>query len=248
MSRVSLPGLDDHPHARAVLAPALRLLDGEEASVRRAGERAGADCHAYLFHGPAGVGKRTVARAFAAALLRRGVGRSRGGARARGARGAPGSDVGDALRRGGNAGGGHRPGRGRRGGPHAVRVAPAGVRAGGRAHAQRPGRQPPAEDARGAPCVRALHPAGPHPARVAADDRLALPAGALRPAGARAHRGAPAGPRHRGPRHRGRHDRGRDARGLRAPRARRRAARRPAGGGVGRPAARARGGVRARRR
>src|SRR5579875_3720708 len=41
------------PHARAVLAPALA---------------AGAS-HAYLFHGPAGAGKRAVARAFAAALL-----------------------------------------------------------------------------------------------------------------------------------------------------------------------------------
>jgi DNA polymerase-3 subunit delta' len=50
-----LAGIDAHPHARAVLAPALR-------------GQAGAS-HAYLFHGPAGTGKRTVARAFAAALL-----------------------------------------------------------------------------------------------------------------------------------------------------------------------------------
>jgi DNA polymerase-3 subunit delta' len=50
-----LPGVDAHPHARAVLAPALRA--GGHAS------------HAYLFHGPPGAGKRTVARAFAAALL-----------------------------------------------------------------------------------------------------------------------------------------------------------------------------------
>lgn len=52
---VELPGIDAHPHARAVLAPALR---GE----------AGAS-HAYLFHGPPGTGKRAVAQAFAAALL-----------------------------------------------------------------------------------------------------------------------------------------------------------------------------------
>jgi DNA polymerase III subunit delta' len=56
-----LPGLDDHPHARAVLMPVLAAID--------AGTRAPAPSHAYLFHGPAGAGKRTVARAFAAALL-----------------------------------------------------------------------------------------------------------------------------------------------------------------------------------
>jgi DNA polymerase III subunit delta' len=50
-----LPGLDHHPHARAVLVPAL--------------PPAGSASHAYLFRGPAGTGKRTVARAFAAALL-----------------------------------------------------------------------------------------------------------------------------------------------------------------------------------
>jgi DNA polymerase-3 subunit delta' len=51
----ALPGIDAHPHARAVLAPALRT----QASLS----------HAYLFHGPSGTGKRTIARAFAAALL-----------------------------------------------------------------------------------------------------------------------------------------------------------------------------------
>jgi len=50
-----LPGIDAHPHARAVLAPALAP--------------GGRPSHAYLFHGPAGAGKRAVARAFAAALL-----------------------------------------------------------------------------------------------------------------------------------------------------------------------------------
>ncbi|HEX3433953.1 MAG TPA: hypothetical protein VHT25_07820 [Solirubrobacteraceae bacterium] len=50
-----LPGIAAHAHARAVLAPALRA----NASAS----------HAYLFHGPAGTGKRDIARAFAAALL-----------------------------------------------------------------------------------------------------------------------------------------------------------------------------------
>jgi DNA polymerase III subunit delta' len=51
----TLPGIDAHPHARAVLVPALR------GGVRPAS--------AYLFYGPAGTGKRAVARAFAAHLL-----------------------------------------------------------------------------------------------------------------------------------------------------------------------------------
>jgi DNA polymerase-3 subunit delta' len=53
-----LPELDRHPHARAVLAPALE-------TDRRAS-------HAYLFHGPGGAGKRAVARAVAAELLAHG--------------------------------------------------------------------------------------------------------------------------------------------------------------------------------
>ncbi len=51
----SLPGLGAHPHARAVLTPAL--------------PPAGRPSQAYLFHGPSGTGKRAVARAFAGALL-----------------------------------------------------------------------------------------------------------------------------------------------------------------------------------
>jgi DNA polymerase-3 subunit delta' len=51
----TLPGIDAHPHARAVLGPALPPQ--------------GEPSHAYLFHGPPGSGKRTIARAFAAALL-----------------------------------------------------------------------------------------------------------------------------------------------------------------------------------
>jgi DNA polymerase III subunit delta' len=51
----ALPGIEAHPHARAVLAGGLPP-DGEPS-------------HAYLFHGPPGTGKRAIARAFAAALL-----------------------------------------------------------------------------------------------------------------------------------------------------------------------------------
>ena len=66
-----LAGTEDHPHARMALESAL----------------AGGPSHAYLFHGPAGVGKGAVARAFAAELLADRAGRSRrrpppGGSRA----------------------------------------------------------------------------------------------------------------------------------------------------------------------
>jgi DNA polymerase-3 subunit delta' len=57
--RPSLPGIEAHPHARAVLLGALAP--------------AGNVSHAYLFHGPAGTGKRALARAFAAALLAAGA-------------------------------------------------------------------------------------------------------------------------------------------------------------------------------
>ena len=50
-----LPELDNHPHARVVLKPA--LAPDPRAS------------HAYLFHGPGGSGKRSAARALAAELL-----------------------------------------------------------------------------------------------------------------------------------------------------------------------------------
>jgi DNA polymerase-3 subunit delta' len=53
----TLPGTEDHPQARIVLSSAL----------------ASGPSHAYLFHGPAGTGKRRVAQAFAAELLVEGV-------------------------------------------------------------------------------------------------------------------------------------------------------------------------------
>lgn len=56
---IELPGTEHHPHARATLGAA--LAPGARPS------------HAYLFHGPSGSGKRTAARAFAAALLADGV-------------------------------------------------------------------------------------------------------------------------------------------------------------------------------
>lgn len=62
-----LSELQRHPHARSVLAPALG---------------GGRPSHAYLFHGPGGAGKRSVARALAAELLAEGV-RDPAGARAR---------------------------------------------------------------------------------------------------------------------------------------------------------------------
>ncbi|MDQ6749759.1 MAG: DNA polymerase III subunit delta', partial [Actinomycetota bacterium] len=58
MPPATLSGTEHHPHAAAVLGAALE----------------GAPSHAYLFHGPAGTGKRGVARAFAAELLAEGAG------------------------------------------------------------------------------------------------------------------------------------------------------------------------------
>lgn len=52
-----LAGTEDHPHARLVLGSALA---------------SGSPSHAYLFHGPAGTGKRTAAMALAAELLAEG--------------------------------------------------------------------------------------------------------------------------------------------------------------------------------
>ncbi len=52
---MTLPGIELHPHANAVLGAALAP--------------GGRPSHAYLFQGPAGTGKAAIARAFAAALL-----------------------------------------------------------------------------------------------------------------------------------------------------------------------------------
>jgi DNA polymerase-3 subunit delta' len=56
--RAVLAELERHPHARAVLAPALASPADPS--------------HAYLFHGPGGAGKRAAARALAGALLAEG--------------------------------------------------------------------------------------------------------------------------------------------------------------------------------
>jgi DNA polymerase III subunit delta' len=58
MAVAELAGTEHQPHARMALAAALESDDQLS--------------HAYLFHGPSGTGKRTAARAFAAALLSRG--------------------------------------------------------------------------------------------------------------------------------------------------------------------------------
>ena len=62
-----LPATAAHPHARAVLGAALPPQ--------------GSPSHAYLFHGPAGAGKRDTARAFAAVLLSEGAADPRDAAR-----------------------------------------------------------------------------------------------------------------------------------------------------------------------
>ncbi len=56
-----LEALERHPNARAVLGPAVELDPARPPS------------HAYLFHGPGGAGKRSVAREFAARLLSQGA-------------------------------------------------------------------------------------------------------------------------------------------------------------------------------
>ena len=140
---VTLAGTEDHPQARMVLSAALA---------------SGQPSHAYLFHGPAGTGKRTVARAFAAELL------------------AEGSDDPDAVRTRVMHGAHPDLTWVRPSGAHVMRVddvegpvvnaaypdavrgAPARVRAGARGHDERRGGEPAAEDAGGAGVVRASDP------------------------------------------------------------------------------------------
>lgn len=59
VERALIAAIEPHPHARAVLSAALST--------------GGTPSHAYLFHGPSGCGKRSAARAFAAALLAEGA-------------------------------------------------------------------------------------------------------------------------------------------------------------------------------
>ena len=134
-SRVSvvLAGTEDHPQARIVLSAALEA----------------GPSHAYLFHGPAGTGKRTVARAFAAELLAEGQPEPDAVRAACRPRHPPGPDLGAPERRARDARGGRRPARGERRHAHALRGDSPGVRARARRHDERRGRQPAAQDARG---------------------------------------------------------------------------------------------------
>ena len=129
-----LAGTEDHPQARIVLSAALEA----------------GPSHAYLFHGPAGTGKRTVARAFAAELLAEGADepdaarlRVQHGShpdltwvRPTGAHVMRVEDIDGPVVERGHA--------------HPLRGPAPRVRARARGHHERRGGQPPAEDARGA--------------------------------------------------------------------------------------------------
>ena len=156
--------LDAHPHAKAVLGAALK----------------DAPAHAYLFHGPAGSGKRETARTFAAELLAKGA-KDPENAKTRAQHGAhpdltwvtP-SGAHEMLRTG------RRRGRRLRRRAHAVRGAAPGVRARAGRRDERRDRELAPEDARGAGRVRRADPAHRPAHAGAADDREPLPARALR--------------------------------------------------------------------
>ena len=118
-------------------------------------------------------------------------------AHARPARRAPGPDLGRAERRARDAAPRRR--RGRRGGgrAHAVRGELPRLRARARRHDERRGGQRAAQDARGAGGLRRPAAADRPADAGAADDRVALPAGALRRAAAGGAGGAAAGARRR---------------------------------------------------
>ena len=177
MTATALEGTEHHPHAAAVLGAALPPTGTPRTPT----------CST----GPAGTGKRTVARAFAAALLADGA-PDPGDARARVQRGShpdltwvtPSgahellvSDVDEPV----VAAAARTP----------FEAAPPRVRDRARGHDERRGRQPDAQDARGARGLRPPDPAHRPARRGAADDRLALPARALRPAARGRDRRAP---------------------------------------------------------
>ena len=176
--------LDAHPHAAAVLGSALA---------------AGRPAHAYLL--PARRARASApprAPSPPSCCAEGAPDPDNARARVR-ARRAPRPDLGRAQRRARDAARRRRRGGRRRRLAHAVRGAPARLRHRARRHDERRGRQHAAQDARGAAVLR--RPAAAHrpPEPGAADDRLALPARALRPAGRRGARRATSSARRSSP-------------------------------------------------
>ena len=159
-------------------------LDAPSPRPRRPRRRAqGQPAHAYLLHGPAGAGKREVAREFAGELLARGA-KDPENVKTRAEHGShpdltwvtP-SGAHEMLRRDVDeavvAAAAHTP----------FEATAPDLRARARGRDERRGRQRAAQDARGAALLRRADPAdGPADAG-AADDRQPLPGGAVRPAG-----------------------------------------------------------------